>query len=87
MKFTQNREAVEALDTDMLGYIFYGPSKRFVGEQPDTGLFNSNKTKVAVFVNANVFEILGLTKNLSFEYIQLHGKENPKTCRIIKKCG
>ena len=87
MKFTQNREAVEALDTDMLGYIFYGPSKRFVGEQPDTGLFNSNKTKVAVFVNANVFEILGLTKNLSFEYVQLHGKENPKTCRIIKNQG
>ena len=67
MKFTQNREVVETLDIDMLGYIFYGPSKRFVGVQPDRGLFNSNKPKVAVFVNANAFEILGLVKNLGFE--------------------
>jgi len=87
MKFAQNREAVEALDIDMLGYIFYGPSKRFVGEQPDKELFNSNEPKVGVFVNANAFEILGLAKNLGFEYVQLHGKENPKTCQIIKNQG
>ena len=35
MKFTQNREQVEALGVDLLGYIFYGPSKRFVGDTPD----------------------------------------------------
>ncbi len=87
MKFTQNREQVEALDVDMLGYIFYAPSKRFVGEAPESGLFNSEKPKVGVFVNENAFEILGLTKNFGFEYVQLHGKENPKTCGMLKKQG
>jgi len=87
MKFTQNREQVEALGVDMLGYIFYSPSQRFVGETPDTGLFNSEKSKVGVFVNENAFEILALAKNLDFEYIQLHGKENPKTCNILKNQG
>ena len=87
MKFTQNREEVEELPVDMLGYIFYGPSKRFVGEHPNSGLFNSGKPKVAVFVDENAFEIMALAKNFGFEYIQLHGKENPKTCSMLKKQG
>lgn len=87
MKFTQNREKVESLDIDLVGYIFYAPSKRFVGENPEPALFSSSKPKVGVFVNENAFEILGLAKNLGFEYVQLHGKENPKTCMILKKQG
>ncbi|MEN8116855.1 MAG: phosphoribosylanthranilate isomerase [Bacteroidota bacterium] len=84
MKYTQNRQQVEELGVDLLGYIFHAPSKRFVGESPETGLFNSDKPKVGVFVDENAFEILGLAKNFGFEYIQLHGKENPKTCGILK---
>lgn len=87
MKFAENREEIEKLGVDLLGYIFFAPSKRFVGEQPDTGLFDSEKSKVGVFVDENVFEILGLAKNFGFEYIQLHGKENPKTCSIIQNQG
>ena len=87
MKFTQNREAIEALGVDLLGFIFYGPSKRFVGESPELGLFDSKKSKVGVFVDENAFEILGLAKNFDFEYIQLHGKENPKTCKILRNQG
>jgi len=87
MKYTANREEVEKLDVDMLGYIFYNPSKRFLGDQPESGLFQSDKPKVGVFVNENAFEILGLAKNFGFEYIQLHGKENPKTCGMLKKQG
>ncbi|MFW5755848.1 MAG: phosphoribosylanthranilate isomerase [Tangfeifania sp.] len=87
MKFTQNREEVEKLPVDFLGYIFYPKSKRFVGENTEPGLFNSAKIKVAVFVDENAFEILGLTKNLGFEFIQLHGKENPKTCQLLRNQG
>lgn len=87
MKFARNREQIEALGVDLLGYIFYPPSKRFVGETPDSGLFQSSKPKVGVFVDENAFEILGLAKNMEFEYVQLHGKENPKTCALLKKQG
>jgi len=87
MKFTQNREAVEKLPVDFLGFIFYPKSKRFVGENTEPGLFHSAKTKVAVFVNENAFEILGLAKNLGFDYVQLHGKENSKTCQLLRKQG
>lgn len=87
MKFSQNREETEQLPVDFLGYIFYAPSKRFIGENPDTGLFYSAKPKVAVFVDENAFEIMALAKNFDFEFIQLHGKENPKTCGMLKKQG
>lgn len=87
MKFTENREEVEKLPVDLLGYIFYPPSKRYVGENPQEGLFNSMKPKVGVFVDENAFEILALAKNLGFEWVQLHGKENPKTCQLLKNQG
>jgi phosphoribosylanthranilate isomerase len=87
MKHTQNRQEVEKLDVDFMGYIFYPLSKRFVGENPETGLFNSEKPKVGVFVDENAFEILALAKNLEFEWVQLHGKENPKTCQLLKRQG
>jgi len=87
MKSTENRELVEKLGVDLLGYIFYEPSQRFIGDTPETGLFNSDKPKVGVFVDENAFEILGLAKNMGFEYVQLHGKENPKTCGILKSQG
>jgi len=87
MKYTQNRQEVEKLDVDFMGFIFYGPSKRFVGETPESGLFNSEKPKVGVFVDENAFEILALAKNLGFEWVQLHGKENPKTCQLLKRQG
>lgn len=87
MKFTANREEAEKLPVDLLGYIFYPPSKRFVGENPQAGLFNSSKPKVGVFVDENAFEILALAKNLGIEWVQLHGKENPQTCRILINQG
>lgn len=87
LRFTKNRQQVEELDVDLLGYIFYGPSKRYIGETPETGLFSSLKPRVGVFVNENAFEILALAKNLGLDYIQLHGKENPKTCQLLKKQG
>jgi phosphoribosylanthranilate isomerase len=87
MKFTENRQQVEKLDVDFLGFIFYPPSKRYIGETPEPGLFQTQKPKVGVFVDESAFEIMGLAKNLGFEWVQLHGKENPQTCRMLKNQG
>lgn len=87
MKHSVNREAVEKLPVDWLGFIFYPQSKRFIGETPEPGLFNTDKPKVGVFVNENAFEIMALAKNFGFSMVQLHGKENPQTCRMLKTQG
>jgi phosphoribosylanthranilate isomerase len=87
MKYTDNREAVEKLPVDWLGFIFYPQSKRFVGADPEIFLFDSEKPKVAVFIDENAFEIMALAKNFDFKMVQLHGKENPKTCLMLKNQG
>ncbi len=87
IKFTSNRQEVEKLPVDFLGFIFYPESKRFVDTVSEPGLFNTTKPKVAVFVDENLFEMLGLIKNFGFRFVQLHGKENPETCKILKKQG
>ena len=87
MKYTTNREAVEKLPVDWLGFIFYRQSTRFVGDDPERFLFDGEKPKVGVFVDENAFEILSLSRKFGFQYVQLHGKENPKTCHILKQQG
>jgi len=87
MKFKENREQVEKLPVDFLGFIFYPPSKRYVGENPQAGLFNSEKSRVGVFVDEDVFKITALAKNMGFNWVQLHGNENPKTCKLLKNNG
>ena len=84
MKFTENRKQVEKLPVDLLGFIFYLHSQRYIGENMQTGLLNSEKPKVGVFVDENAFEILALAKNMGIDWVQLHGKENPKTCQLLK---
>ena len=87
MQFPGNRQEVEKLEVDLLGYIFYARSKRFVSETPDPGLFNSAKPKVGVFVNEDISKIIELADWHGLEWIQLHGDENPQTCRILKNEG
>jgi phosphoribosylanthranilate isomerase len=87
MKYTANRQEIDILQVDLLGFIFYNASKRFVGKVTEPGLFNTSKEKVGVFVDESIFEMMGLSKNLELKYIQLHGKENPETCSILKKQG
>jgi phosphoribosylanthranilate isomerase len=83
MKYIANREAIEKLPVDWLGFIFYPQSKRFIGETPERGVFDSAKEKVGVFVNQNAFEIMSLSKKYQLDWIQLHGSENPQTCRML----
>lgn len=87
MKYSDNRQEVEKLPVDFLGFIFYPESRRYAGTMTEPRLFATTKKKVAVFVNESVFEIIGLAKNLGFDFIQLHGMENVKTCNIIKNQG
>jgi len=87
MKYASNREKLEDLPIDFLGYIFYEPSKRFVGVKPEKSLFSSSTENVGVFVNENAFKILSHSQKYGFKYVQLHGKENPKTCGMLKKQG
>lgn len=97
MKYSDNIKEVAALGPDLMGFIFYPKSKRFVGNDFDAknliGLPSEIKT-VGVFVDANKADVLRLSIRYQFDYVQLHGNELPEDCeglssslKIIKAFG
>ncbi|MDY3063902.1 MAG: phosphoribosylanthranilate isomerase, partial [Bacteroidaceae bacterium] len=67
---------------DMMGFIFYPPSSRYVAEKPD---FLPQKAKrVGVFVDAPTDFIYIRAKNFNLNLLQLHGNESPDCCAKLK---
>lgn len=82
----RNIERVAGLNPDYMGYIFYGPSPRFVTDVPAKTLnaLSSSITKTAVFVNETAENINALIDQFKFDAIQLHGNENAEFCAEFK---
>jgi phosphoribosylanthranilate isomerase len=75
---------------DFLGFIFFPGSPRYVGEEPETGLFgnipNSIK-KTGVFINEDNSTIRDLAVRIGLDMIQLHGEESPLSCLQLRSSG
>ena len=67
------------------GLIFYPKSPRYVLRQMTTSQIKkqNNITKVGVFVNASVEEILQMVDECRLHMVQLHGDETPRFCEKI----
>lgn len=90
MKYAENISALGELKPDMMGFIFYPKSKRFVDKkvlEKSFLEFDKNISKVAVFVNESVKFIASSLEGLSFDYIQLHGKESVEEIIKLKSYG
>jgi phosphoribosylanthranilate isomerase len=75
-----------SLKPDMMGFIFYPVSARFVGDKlhPDDLVEIPKRIKrVGVFVNADEYEINGIFWKYNLDMIQLHGEESPSLCRQL----
>ena len=85
MRNGKNIRAVEPLGVDWMGFIFYPPSKRFVGATPE---YLPMKTKrVGVFVNESTEIILDKVTLFSLDIVQLHGDESPELCQELTDKG
>jgi phosphoribosylanthranilate isomerase len=82
----ENIKAVTALAPDYVGFIFYGPSPRFVADIPAGPLndISSSIKKTAVFVNESEETINKLIEKYDFDAIQLHGGESADFCDSFK---
>lgn len=90
MKYEGNIAEVAALSPDFMGFIFYPKSKRFVGldfERQHIQNMNPNIKKVAVFVNAQLNEVVEFSRIYGISTVQLHGDESPELCAQIKSEG
>jgi len=83
MKFLENIAAIFLLQPDLMGFIFYPESKRFVGEnfQRDAlHLVPEGIKKVGVFVNESYEHIMGRYDAYELDVVQLHGNESAQLC-------
>lgn len=87
LKYPDNIESIVKLPIDMIGFIFYQKSPRYVEDVADIlklqGLPKSIK-KVGVFVNQSIEEIISIQEQFKLDYIQLHGNEKAEFCKQLK---
>ena len=82
MREPENIRAVEALGIDLMGFIFWPPSSRYVGEKPS--YLPRNCRRVGVFVDAALPDILTAVQDFRLDMIQFHGHESPEAIAALK---
>jgi phosphoribosylanthranilate isomerase len=90
MRDKNNIAALVQLPIDFIGFIFYPPSPRYIGETISAEiveLIPSTIKKTGVFVNATIHEVLRVASECKLDSIQLHGGETPDYCNAIREKG
>lgn len=85
MRDAGNIREVEKLGPDMIGFIFYPLSPRYVPTVPS--YIPSEVKRVGIFVNENPLQIISVAKRFELDYLQLHGNEDDACCRKLKASG
>lgn len=85
MRETENIRATEQLGVDMIGFIFYPKSPRYVYELP--AYLPTRARRVGVFVNEEKQMVQMFADRFGLDYIQLHGHESPEYCRSLHASG
>ena len=76
MRDAENIREVEALGIDLMGFIFWPKSSRYVNERP--AYLPRNTKRVGVFVNEDTETIKQVADDYALDIIQLHGHESPE---------
>lgn len=88
MRDADNISALDETGIDLMGFIFWPHSSRYVSRRPE--YMPSRAKRVGVFVDEDIDTIKRIADDYALDYIQLHGHESPAYCtqlqdwRIIK---
>ena len=86
MRDAENIREVEALGIDLMGFIFWPKSSRYVSERP--AYMPQTAKRVGVFVNEDIKQVKRIAEEYSLDVIQLHGSELPDYIRQLGSvCG
>ena len=81
----------EKNNVNFFGMIFYSKSPRNITIENAINLQRISKkyniNGVGVFVNKNINELEEIIKNIKLRFVQLHGSEDEKYIRRVKRCG
>lgn len=90
MREPKNIQAVSALAPDLMGFIFYPKSPRYIAESmlPDAlEAISPDISTVAVFVNEESEMVRRICTGYNFSFAQLHGAESPAYCASLREKG
>ena len=89
MRESGNIRQLIDLSPDMMGFIFYAKSPRYVSfiDKETIRMIPENIKKVGVFVNEPTDNIREIAERFGLDIIQLHGDETPLECRKIRNSG
>ncbi|MBR5395276.1 MAG: phosphoribosylanthranilate isomerase [Bacteroidaceae bacterium] len=82
MRDAENIREVERIGIDLMGFICWERSPRFVSEVPS---YLPKCPRVGVFVNPTLDFVSECCKAFGFSYIQLHGNESPEFCQEVRQ--
>ena len=82
MREAENIREVEALGIDMMGFIFWPKSSRYVSQRPD--YLPTKCKRVGVFVDEAPEQVKRLADDYGLDYIQLHGHETPEVISYLR---
>lgn len=82
----ENIAAVSSLLPDIMGFIFYPPSTRYVGSDFVAPVAKSFQ-KAGVFVNVSFNELEAVAGRNRLDILQLHGDETPEYCMVLQDTG
>jgi phosphoribosylanthranilate isomerase len=88
MRDPENIHAIAAMKPDYMGFIFYKPSPRYVGDNfsmPE-GIDQSIR-KTGVFVNGKTEDIVRTARKNHLDAIQLHGDETANDAAALRSEG
>ena len=82
MRDAENIREVEALGIDLMGFIFWPKSSRYVSERP--AYLPTKCKRVGVFVDEAANTIKKIANDYALDYIQLHGSESPEYVQQLR---
>ena len=82
MREAENIRKAEALGIDLMGFIFWPKSSRYVSERP--AYLPTKCKRVGVFVDASLEEIRQHADDYQLDFIQLHGHESPAFAEALR---
>lgn len=82
MRDAENIREVEALGIDLMGFIFWPKSCRYVVERP--AYLPTKCKRVGVFVDEDIEQVKRIADEYALDFIQLHGHESPEYCTQLK---
>ena len=82
MRNAENIREVSALGIDLMGFIFWPKSSRYVAESPS--YLPTDCKRVGVFVDATLEDIRQHIHDYQLDIVQLHGHESPEFAKALK---